>query len=223
MVDPEEKRIREDVETLIDSDRLVNFSDAVFAFAATLLVLKIDLPVLSHDQIAANFAGELIKLWPAYIANLLSFFIIAYYWRRHHEIFLLLRKINSTVVWINVLLLISVAFLPFPVDLFGDYSDIPAVTVFYSLSISLVGYIMLVLWLYAVRKGLLTKSLSKKSIEYHTWNIAAAPLVFSISIPIILIDHLTSKISWILLVVFLIVLRRVYRGHRMTKAELGPL
>lgn len=223
MVDPEEKRIREDVENLIDNDRLVNFSDAVFAFAATLLILKIDLPSLPYETVATNFTAELFKLWPEYLANLISFFIIAYYWRSHHAVFLLLRKFNSKIVWINIALLISVAFLPFPVDLFGDYYDIPAVTVFYSLSIALVGYLLLILWLYSVHAGLITKHISKRSIEYHTWNIAAAPLLFSVSIPITLIDHFIAKVSWILLIVVLIIIRKIYKGHHAATADLGPL
>jgi len=225
MVDLEEKRIREDVESLIDGDRVVNFSDSVFAFAATLLVLKIDLPIIDPGVIANNFTSELLSLWPAYFANLLSFLIIAYYWRQHHALFILIRKFNSKLIWLNILLLISVAFLPFPVDLFGDYPNAPAVTVFYSLSIASVGYILLAMWLYAVHSGLIGKNtLSKRTIQYHTWTIAAAPLVFTASIPIIYFDHVTAKISWLLLFVALIVINKVFKGHnKRSEVGLGPV
>lgn len=223
MVDPEEKRIREDVENLINSDRLVNFSDSVFAFAATLLVLKIDLPQIPDDVVATSFFSELFSLWPAYVANLISFLIIAYYWRQHHALFILIKKYNSTIVWLNVLLLISVAFLPFPVDLFGDYSDIPAVTVFYSLSIALVGIFMLALWVYAAKKNMLRIHLSKQDMQYHTWTFIAAPLIFLTSIPIILIDHITAKVSWLSLIVVLVVLNKIYKRHKFKSSDTGPI
>jgi uncharacterized membrane protein len=223
MVDPEERRIREDVENLINSDRLVNFSDSVFAFAATLLVLKIDLPEIPRDVVAANFYSELFALWPAYVANLISFLIIAYYWRQHHALFILIKKYNSTIVWLNVVLLISVAFLPFPVDLFGDYSDIPAVTVFYSLSVSLVGVLMLLIWIYASKNNLLRVHLGKKDLQYHTWTFIAAPLIFLTSIPIILIDHITAKVSWLSLILVLVILNKVFKRHRFKNSETGPV
>ena len=49
---PQQKILRS-VENLINSDRVLNFSDGVFAFAATLLVLKIDLPALSPVEISS--------------------------------------------------------------------------------------------------------------------------------------------------------------------------
>ncbi len=87
----EEKEIEQDVETLINGDRVIAFSDAVFAFAATLLVLKIDLPQIPPEALSTQFSAELLKLWPQYTANFISFLIIAYYWRLHHKLFILIK------------------------------------------------------------------------------------------------------------------------------------
>jgi uncharacterized membrane protein len=224
MRDPEEKKIREDVESLIDGNRVVNFSDSVFAFAATLLVLKIDLPVIDPNLVATRFSTELLSLWPEYVANLISFLIIAYYWRQHHALFILIKRYDTKLVWLNILLLISVAFLPFPVDLFGDYPNVPAVTVFYSLSIALVGFWLLVMWLYALHNDMLGRQLSKRTIQYHTWTIAAAPLVFVASIPIIYFDHISAKISWLFLFIVLIAIHKIFKGHgKRSETGLGPV
>ena len=70
----EEKIIKQEVTNLIDENRIINFSDAVFAFAATLLVLKIDLPELQTVQMSSQFMAVFSTLWPQYLANIISFF-----------------------------------------------------------------------------------------------------------------------------------------------------
>ena len=213
----EDKEIETDVETLINGDRIIAFSDAVFAFAATLLVLKIDIPQLSEAAVAVSFTQELIKLWPQYTANLISFLIIAYYWRLHHKIFILIKRYDNVLIWINTFLLISVAFLPFPIDLFGRYPNVGPVVVFYTLSISLVGFIILILWLYAGYKHrLIDKQMTGRVITYHTIDIAIAPCVFLFSVPLTLVHHIIAKISWVFVLIFLYVLNT---GYKMTKRE----
>ena len=113
------KKIVESVESLVDENRVMNFSDAIFAFAATLLVLKIDLPVIIGSNVNEQLPSLLINLWPQYLANIITFFIIGVYWLNHHAVFGLIRRYNKTLVWLNIIFLMSVAFLPFPVDLYG--------------------------------------------------------------------------------------------------------
>jgi uncharacterized membrane protein len=58
-METEAKKIEQKINTLIDGDRIINFSDAVFAFAATLLVLKIDLPQIPPELLETQFVTEL--------------------------------------------------------------------------------------------------------------------------------------------------------------------
>ena len=148
----EERKLKQEIGSLIDENRVVNFSDAVFAFAATLLVLKIDLPEIYniHDQ--THIFYSLYQLWPQYLANIISFLIIGFYWLNHHAIFSQLQKFNSTFVWINMVFLIFVAFLPFPIDLYGTFMFTPIIVAFYSASLALVGYMLVIMWIYANRK-----------------------------------------------------------------------
>ena len=213
----EEKEIEQDVETLINGDRVIAFSDAVFAFAATLLVLKIDLPQIPPEALSTQFSAELLKLWPQYTANFISFLIIAYYWRLHHKLFILIKRYDNVLVWINTFILISVAFLPFPIDLFGTYPSIGSVVIFYTLSISLVGFLILVLWLYAAQNHrLIDKGMSKRVIIYHTIDVAIAPCVFLFSVPLAQVHHIIAKISWIFVLIFLCILNT---GYKLTKKE----
>jgi uncharacterized membrane protein len=83
----EKKEVVGAVETLIDRDRVLSFSDAIFAFAATLLVLKIDIPGILPHQVESSFFQVLAHLWPQYFANIVSFLMISYYWLCHHAVF----------------------------------------------------------------------------------------------------------------------------------------
>ena len=208
----EEKLIVGKVRTLIEGDRIISFSDAVFAFAATLLVLKLDLPAIPPDLMQKQFVSELIKLIPSYTANFVSFLIIAYYWWLHHKLFILIKKYDGVIVWMNIMVLIFVSFLPFPIDLFGEYPRIVGVDVFYTLSLSIVGIMLLALWVYASYKHrLIGRSMSKRIVLYHTLYMAAAPFVFLVSIPLIYYDQTVAKVSWLMVIVIISILDSIFR------------
>lgn len=222
-METEAKKIEQKINTLIDGDRIINFSDAVFAFAATLLVLKIDLPQIPPELLETQFVSELYKLWPAYAANFISFLIIAYYWRVHHKLFILIKRYDNVVIWLNILVLIFVSFMPFPIDLFGDYPSIVPVMVFYTLSISIVGVLLLLIWLYAsFGHRLIDKSLSAKTIWYHTISNTIAPAVFLLSIPLIMVDHLLAKFSWLLVIVLLFIVNMVFNLKHSIRNDPNP-
>lgn len=194
----EEKKIEAEVQNIIDGDRVVNFSDAVFAFAATLLVLKIDLPQIHSGQVEAQLANALIALWPTYLANIIAFLVIGYYWLNHHAIFGMIRKFDSTIVWLNLIFLIFLSFLPFPVDLYGDYPTVRVVVVFYCASLAFVGYLMAILWWYASdKKRLVTKELGKKQMKYYFVRVLIAPVIFTVSIPLVYIHPMLAQLSWL--------------------------
>lgn len=211
MMEEKQEKIVTAVENLINEDRVIGFSDAVFAFAATLLVLKIDLPTLSQNELSsARLYTELINLWPSYFANIISFLIIAYYWLNHHALFSLIKKFNIVLIWLNIFFLIFISFIPFPVDLFGDYSNSEVIVAFYSFSISLVGFLLLGIWGYAVFKKLVDKNLNKKQINYYTLRFLIPPLIFTASIPLSFIDPVLAKCSWVLVVVGIFIINHFF-------------
>jgi uncharacterized membrane protein len=57
-------------------DRIVNFSDAVFAIAITLLILDIRVPEIPDDLVAEELPAQLLALWPKYFGYVLGFVVI---------------------------------------------------------------------------------------------------------------------------------------------------
>jgi len=216
----EKKKIVFAVENLINEERVLNFSDAVFAFAATLLVLKIDLPSLFPGQVETGFFQMLVSLWPTYLANIVSFLVISYYWLSHHAVFGLMKRFNTTIVWLNVIFLISIAFLPFPVDVFGEYSDVPDVVLFYTGSLALVGYLLAVMWWYAASGyRLIDKTLSERHITFYTMQILVAPVVFTLSMPLVYIDPWVTKISWIFVIFGIWLVNKTFKYKKLNELE----
>ena len=94
-------------------ERIAFFSDAVFAIALTLLALEIHAPVYGPGVKAGQALGEFLHLIPEFIAVLVSFFLVAMYWRRHHQLFGVLAGYDATLITLNFFGLAAVVFLPF--------------------------------------------------------------------------------------------------------------
>jgi uncharacterized membrane protein len=95
--------------------RLEAFSDGVFAIAATLLVLEFSV------SSGRDLGSELLHIWPSYFAYVTSFVTIGIIWMNHHHTVSLLGRMDRTMLFINNLLLLTIAFLPFPTRLVAEH------------------------------------------------------------------------------------------------------
>ena len=101
--------------------RLETFSDGVFAIAATLLVLEFSVTSAdSHD-----LGSALLHLWPSYLAYATSFITIGIIWMNHHTCIETVARVDRTFLFLNLLLLMTVAFLPFPTKLVAQHLQKP--------------------------------------------------------------------------------------------------
>ena len=100
--------------------RLEAFSDGVIAVAITLLVLNIQVPPLA-DTRQHGLAGALGRNWPVYAAYVTSFLTIGIIWINHHVMIGRLREADRTILFLNLLLLLSIGVLPFATSLLAAY------------------------------------------------------------------------------------------------------
>lgn len=216
----EEKKIESQITDVIDESRVVGFSDAVFAFAATLLVLKIDIPDIARAHIDTQFPAIFSSLWPQYLANIISFLVIGYYWLNHHAIFSLVKRFDAGIVWLNLVFLVFVSFLPFPVDLYGDFFMVPSIVAFYSASLAIVGYMLTAIWWYASsRHRLVNPQMSTKHIRYYLIRSLIAPVVFTLAIPLVYIHLLLAQFSWLAVLVGIVLVNNLFHLNQVSKIE----
>jgi uncharacterized membrane protein len=100
-------------------ERLVFFSDAIFAIAITLLIIEIRVPHLPPDATNTDWINAIAQLWPSLVAFSLSFIVIGAMWARHHATFAMVYRFSQSMMWPNLLLLMSIAFLPFSTAVMG--------------------------------------------------------------------------------------------------------
>src|SRR6476661_4654831 len=91
--------------------RLEAFSDGVIAI--TLMILEVKIP---HVR-AGNLASALGDQWPSYVAYVLTFVVIGIMWMNHHRVFELIARVDRGLLFVNLFMLMGIAFLPFPTAL----------------------------------------------------------------------------------------------------------
>jgi uncharacterized membrane protein len=130
------------------TNRLEAFTDGVFAIAATLLILEITV-----DTSRTNDLGSaLLHLWPSYLAYVTSFITIGIIWMNHHTCVETIARVDRVFLFLNLLLLMTVSFLPFPTRLVAHYLQRPGEqTAVYAYGVTLVvmAIIYNVWWRYA--------------------------------------------------------------------------
>lgn len=186
----------------MEKSRLEAFSDGVFAIVITLLILDIRFPDVAYSQ----FASALRSLLPRILAYVMSFIIIGVYWVTHHASMHAMRKTDRNFLWLNILLLLCVSFIPFPTSLLGRYPFQAWPIIIYGLTLiacNAVGYLMLVyVWFHP---HLAVPEFGKQYIRRHT---PVYIVVNAFYLCAILLAHwlpLLSYIIYITVVVFLIV------------------
>jgi uncharacterized membrane protein len=182
-------------------ERIIFFSDAVFAIAITLLALELRVPDLPVDRVAAEMPGRLLEMWPKFLSYVLTFLIVGVYWVAHHRDFQYIKRHNPPLIWINLLLLMSVAFLPFPSALLGTYPGQQITVTFYAVCLATVGFLKALMWWYASNcQRLVDSSLDPRESAHILRRSLVAPLVFLVSILIALFNPTLAMFSWSLAV-----------------------
>jgi uncharacterized membrane protein len=119
-------------------ERVILFTDAVFAIAITLLVIEIKVPELHHPS-EVDVVNVLLRLIPKFVGFLLSFFIIAIYWKAHHRIFRFVRHLDDKLVWLNLIFLLSIILMPFTTAYQSEYGLLRTPWIVYSINVGFTG------------------------------------------------------------------------------------
>ncbi len=120
-------------------DRLVFFSDAIFAIAITLLVIEVHVPRFPQGYTDTQLANALLENIPQYIGFLVSFFVIGRFWIGHHRSFGYLARADDRLVWRNLLFLLTIAFMPYPTAVISNFASSRLGVGFYAVWLTIAG------------------------------------------------------------------------------------
>lgn len=185
--------------------RMEAFSDGVFAIAITLLILDIAVPAGSTEDLM----GALVALWPSYLTYLVSFSTIGAVWFGHTVITELLDHADSVFIRLNLLLLLVVAFLPFPTKLLGEFvheqeAERIAATV-YGISLFLSMVMVSVTWRYAVRAHLVRPDLANQDVKTLTKRLTPTLGIYVVGILVGLILPFVAVFGYLALALYILI------------------
>jgi len=181
-------------------ERIVFFSDAVFAIAITLLIIEIKVPHIDHAAPDREFWLALAKLIPNFFGYFFSFFVIGAYWVGHHRIYGHIVRWDYGLIWRNILFLTAIGFMPFSTAFFTESFPPRFVPLFlYALTFSAAGLLQLWQWRYAVKKRLVDEALSPTLVGYFSWRMTSLPVVGLVAILIGLINPWFSGMAFFMM------------------------
>jgi uncharacterized membrane protein len=174
------------------------FSNGVFAFAITLLVLDIKLPA---DTTKSNLGSVLISIWPNYLGFLISFFVIGLFWSSYIRFLKEIIRTDHRLILLNLLYLLFIVLVPFSTSLISLYLSRLSIIVYAGL-MAIAGYMGTILRTYAGYKHrLIDKKYSSKSIRNGILLSLSLPIWFTISIGVAFFNTIVAQISWAVVVI----------------------
>jgi uncharacterized membrane protein len=179
-------------------NRILAFTDGLFAIAMTLLVVDLAVPVLQHESSVHELADKLNDDSAKFVSFFISFAVIGRYWLAHHNYFSGLARIDRRLISLNLLYLAFIAFLPFPTALLGEYFANPLSVVIYAVNVAIVSGMEVVLFSWAQNHDLLEKTLPRDVYRFGVAMSLSPVFFFAISIPVAFLSTTLAVCIWFL-------------------------
>ena len=175
-------------------ERMILFSDAVFAIAITLLVIEIKIPELHNEQVTDKALWQKLgHLVPKFIGFFVSFLLIGLYWTIHHRMFGFVTNYTGKLLGLNLLFLLFIALMPFSTGFYSEYAgpelfrkQLKVPMTFYVLNFSMAGLVNYLMWRYITNP---VNKVADPPIDPLTGKLATTralvvPLVFLLMLPV---------------------------------------
>jgi len=198
-------------ESTKDVDRIAAFSDAIFAFSMTVLTVDIKVPVVTGD-LSTALPQAIIQQIPHLLSFVAAFLVVAMYWSGHHRMFRHIRRVDGRLIWMNILLLMLIAFMPVPTGYLGEYTNVPLIEALYASVLIAISLVSLMLWRHAASAQLLDPHLHPRLISLYQWRSLVPAFVFAVSILVAYtVGAIVAELGWILIWPITLLFSRQYR------------
>ena len=191
--------------------RLEAFSDGVFAIAITLLVLE-----LSVDTATQDLGKELLHIWPSYFAYVTSFLTIGVIWVNHHVLFNYVDHVDRGLLFLNTLLLLVVAFTPFPTRLIAEFlredENERTAALAYGITFVIMAVIFQLLWRWmATGRRLIRPEIPQEEIDDITRTFLPGVPIYAGATLVALVSPLASIALYLAIALFYALPPSLYR------------
>jgi TMEM175 potassium channel family protein len=196
--------------------RMCSITDNMTAVAITFLIATITGTLLSNTQQSLSTALN------AVLAELqvygLTFLIVGFFWLSHHRIFMVIRRHDMTLIWLNFAFLVFIELQPLFNALQASYPKSQTTSILYASEQVVTGLMLLVIWWYAAKgHRFIDRTMDRFAIMTFALRALLIPMIFLLSMAIIIFRNDLAFYFWLLVIVLEVadlVYRRVSRRLR---------
>ena len=181
-------------------EHVIAFSDAVFAFAITLMALTIDIPGLSSNLTETQLVESLFEMSSQVESYVLSFFIIALFWVSYHQVFNHIKDSYLSMVYLNLLFLLLITLLSISTSLVINFDSYRVAYLIYYGVVIAASTLLVVIWWYAIRINAVGENLHPLFKKGLLIQLLILPLVFLLSIVVSFINLNVAQYFWLIII-----------------------
>ncbi|MCX6467905.1 MAG: TMEM175 family protein [Corynebacteriales bacterium] len=160
--------------------RLFGVTDGVFAIAMTLLVIDVRVPDFPDDATTRTVAHALYEQMPSYLSFLISFYVIANYWRRHHREMRRVAIATPAMIRRTFLLLLAVTAMPFAASLLARHGDAAGVAATVYAAVNIVAIVALL----SIRAEASRDTPSARSLRRRSTELLLDLVAYLVAVPV---------------------------------------
>src|ERR671919_1668030 len=196
----------------IKLEHVISFSDAIFAFAITLMALSVDIPDLPTNLTQSELLDKLYELLPQFESYVISFAIISIFWVSYHQVFNHIKGSHLSIVYLNLLFLLLITLLSLTTSFVINYASYQIPYIIYCLVVIMTSSLLVSIWWYATRgHGFVDKNMNPLFVKGTFFVLLSIPITFSISIVISFFDLDFAQYFWLAIVPMNFLIRYKYK------------
>lgn len=196
----------------IKLEHVISFSDAVFAFAITLMAISIDIPDLPSDLSQSQLLERLRDIYPQVEDYIISFAVIAIFWISYHQVFNHIKGSPISMVYLNLLFLLFITLLSLTTSFVINYGSYQISYIIYCVLVIMTSSLLVLIWRYATKdRRLVNKGMDPLFIKGTFFLLLSIPVIFGISIIISFFDLAIAQYFWLGLIPLNVSIRYKYK------------
>lgn len=201
-------------------ERMILFSDAVFAIAITLLIIELkapDLPSAGNTSTASILDAVLHHSAIELLGFILSFAVIGQFWISHHKLFGFVNDFDNGLLWLNLHTLFWIVLAPFSSALNSKYAGVDGIWMWYSFNMFMISLSLYMLWNYIGNPERKLSAIATQKKLYHSMRMRSlvVALIFLMSALLCLpgwsFTSWMARFSFILIFPAMRIINRIYQ------------
>jgi uncharacterized membrane protein len=132
----------------IGKNRIEALSDGIFAIVMTLLILELHVPNLPPTAPNVEVTPALIALWPKFVSYLVTFVSLGVFWIGHHMMYHAVRRVDRTLLWLNIFFFMFVSLLPFSTSVLNAFPQAFIAPFLFGANLAIIGWLLFFQWIY---------------------------------------------------------------------------